>query len=188
MPRRTPTHASCTTSSATAGVRTYVSASRRMPGEYAATSSMNARSSPARSAATSADSSVRVTVSKLDSRETGDGSGQPVRGPERLEAPLLDDAVGEDAVRIGVAREGDELVPLCVVRLGENCDVVHVVSRSAPQEVRRSRFSRASAAFVTPAVLSIRPGGGAGQAPELPWLAVSTLVGLFLHTPHSIFD
>src|SRR5205085_1102209 len=47
-----------TTSSATAGVRTKVRASLRMPGVYASTSCMKACSSPARRAATSADSSA----------------------------------------------------------------------------------------------------------------------------------
>ncbi len=48
----TPTHVSCTTSSATLGLETKDRARRSIDGEYSSTILANIRSSPARSAAT----------------------------------------------------------------------------------------------------------------------------------------
>ncbi len=60
-PFRTPSQASCTTSSAMARVGTYILASRSIAGPYRSTSIMNATSFPARRAWTSCRSSGDAT-------------------------------------------------------------------------------------------------------------------------------
>ena len=65
-PRSTPSQASCTTSSATASVDTYIRATRRIDAPSSPTSIMKAVSSPARSSSTSARSSVVVRIVATD--------------------------------------------------------------------------------------------------------------------------
>src|ERR687887_2475525 len=113
MPVSTPSHASCTTSSAAAWLGTYIRATRSIDGDQRATRSMNASSSPARRRSTSAWSSATggpYNVGYCAIRMGDRHIGVDVGGTKVSVAVLEDGVLSEPALRPTVLTSSDALV------------------------------------------------------------------------------